>query len=101
MYGVAQIMGYLQGKSSLIFESIPHLRCKFGKRHFRYTGYVVGTVGVNEATIINYVREREERNKITDQYSLVSSPSVRLRAVTLRQELRQSPLKRAAEYQPS
>ena len=71
-YGVAQIMGYLQGKSSqMIFESFPHLRCKFGKRRFRCTGYVVGMVEVNEATIINYVREREERNKITDQYSLV------------------------------
>ena len=68
-------MGYLKGKSSLrIFESFLHLRCKFGNRRFRCTGYVVGTVGVNEATIIKHVREQEERDKITDQYSLVERP---------------------------
>ena len=74
-YSVAQIMGYLKGKSSLmIFESFPHLRYKFGNRHFWCAGYFVSTVGVNEATIIKYVREQEERDKITDQYSLVERP---------------------------
>ena len=74
-YSVAQVMGYLKGKSSLmIFKSFPHLRCKFGNRHFWCTGYFVSTVGVNEATIIKYVREQEERDKITDQYSLVERP---------------------------
>ena len=76
-YSVAQIMGYLKGKSSLmIFESFPHLRIKFGNRHFWCTGYFVSTVGVNEATIIKYkyVRDQEERDKITDQYSLVERP---------------------------
>ena len=74
-YGVAQIMGYLKGKSSLmIFESFPYLRYKSGNRRFRCTGYVVGAVGVNEATIIKYVREQEERDKMTDQYRLVERP---------------------------
>ena len=74
-YRVAQIMGYLKGKSSLmIFESFPHQHYKFGNRHFWCTGYFVSTVGVNEATIIKYVREQEERDKITDQYSLVERP---------------------------
>ena len=68
-YSVAQIMGYLKGKSSLmIFESFPHLRYKFGNRHFWCTGYFVSTVGVK------YVREQEERDKIIDQYSLVERP---------------------------
>ena len=72
-YSVA--LGYLKGKSSLmIFESFPHLRYKFGNRHFWCTGYFVSTVGVNEATIIKYVREQEERDKITDQYSLIERP---------------------------
>lgn len=74
-YSVAQIKGYLKGKSSLmIFESFPHLRYKFGNGHFWCTGYFVSTVGVNEATIIKYVREQEERDNITDQYSLVERP---------------------------
>ena len=72
---VSAFVGYLKGKSSLIiFESFPHLRCKSGNRRFRCTGYVVGTVGVNVATIIKYVREQEERDKIIDQYSLVERP---------------------------
>ena len=34
-YRVAQIIGYLKGKSFLmIFESFSHLRYKFGNRHF-------------------------------------------------------------------
>ena len=44
-----------------------HQRYKFGTRHFWCTGYFVSTVGVNKATIIKYVREQEERGKITDQ----------------------------------
>ena len=75
-YSVAQIMGYLKGKSALmIFEQFPHQRYKFGNRHFWCIGYFVSTVGINEATIIKYVREQEERDKITDQYSLVERPS--------------------------
>ena len=75
-YSVAQVMGYLKGKSALmIFEQFPHLRNKFGNRHFWSIGYFVSTVGVNEATIVKYVREQEERDKITDQYSLVERPS--------------------------
>ena len=68
-------MGYLKGKSALmIFEQLPLLRYKFGDRHFWCIGYLVSTVGINEATIVKYVREQEERDKITDQYSLVERP---------------------------
>ena len=73
---VSQIMGYLKGKNALmIFEQFPQLRHLFGNRHFWRVGYFVSTVGVNEATIAKYIREQEERDKITDQYSLVERPS--------------------------
>ena len=49
--------------SLMIFESFPHLRYKFGNRHFWYPGYFVSTVGVNKSTIIKYVREQEEQEK--------------------------------------
>lgn len=66
--GVARVMRYLKGKSALmIFKPFPHLRHKSGNRHFWCIGYVVSTAGVNEATIVKYVREQEERDKITDQ----------------------------------
>ena len=75
-YSVSQIMGYLKGKRALmIFEQFLQLRHRFGNRHFWCVGYFVSTVGVNEATIAKYIREQEERDKITDQYSLVERPS--------------------------
>ena len=71
-YSVSQIMGYLKGKSSLmIFEQFSNLKYKFGNRHFWCKGYFVSTVGVNEATIIKYIREQETRDKIADQHSLI------------------------------
>ena len=69
---IAQFMGYLKGKSSLmIFEQFSNLKYKFGNRHFWCKGYFVSTVGVNEATIIKYIREQETRDKIADQHSLI------------------------------
>lgn len=70
-YSVAQIMGYLKGKSALmIFEQFSNLKYKFGNRHFWCKGYFVSTVGVNEATLLKYIREQEIRDKIGDQHSL-------------------------------
>ena len=62
------------------FESFPNFCCKFGKRRFWRTGYVVSTVGVNEATIIKHVREQKEWDEIIDQCGLIKRPSARLRA---------------------
>ena len=63
------IAGYLKGKSALmIFERFSNLKYKFGNRHFWCKGYFVSTVGVNEATIVKYIREQETRDKIADQH---------------------------------
>ena len=63
-YRVAQIMGHLKGKSSLmIFECFLHLRYKFGNRYFWSTGYFVSPVGVNEATIISMYGNRKSETK--------------------------------------
>ena len=51
-YSVAEIMGYLKGKSSLmIFEKHENLKYKYGNRHFWCRGYYVDTVGKNTAAI--------------------------------------------------
>ena len=43
---VAQFMGYLKGKSSLmIFDRHANLKYKYGNRHFWCRGYYVDTVG--------------------------------------------------------
>ena len=71
-YSVSQIMGYLKGKSALmIFERFSNLKYKYGNRHFWCKGYFVSTVGINEATIVKYIREQEEQDKISDQHSLI------------------------------
>ena len=57
-YSVAQIMGYLKGKSSLmIFEKYANLKYKYGNRHFWCRGYYVSTVGANKKAIQEYIRE--------------------------------------------
>ena len=43
---IAQFMGYLKGKSSLmIFDRHENLKYKYGSRHFWARGYFVDTVG--------------------------------------------------------
>ena len=57
-YSVAQIMGYLKGKSSImIFDRHANLKYKYGNRKFWCTGYFVSTVGKNEKKIAEYGKE--------------------------------------------
>ena len=66
-YSVAQIMGYLKGKSSLmLFERFQNLKYKYGNRTFWCKGYYVSTVGLNEETIRKYIRNQEEHDKMND-----------------------------------
>ena len=49
---VAQFMGYLKGKSTLmIFDRHANLKYKYGSRHFWCRGYYVDTVGKNKKAI--------------------------------------------------
>ena len=58
-YSVAQIMGYLKGKSSLmIFEKYANLKYKYGNRHFWCRGYYVSTVGANKKAIQEYIKNQ-------------------------------------------
>ena len=70
-YSVAQIMGYLKGKSSLmIFDRHANLKYKYGDRHFWARGYYVDTVGRNKKQIQEYIKHQLEEDKIADQMSL-------------------------------
>ena len=54
---VAQFMGYLKGKSSLmIFDRHANLKHKYGSRHFWCRGYYVDTVGRNKKAIEEYIK---------------------------------------------
>ena len=64
-------MGYLKGKSSLmIFDRHANLKYKYGNRHFWCRGYYVDTVGRNEKTIREYVKNQLQEDIANDQLSL-------------------------------
>ena len=68
---VAQFMGYLKGKSSLmIFDRHANLKYKYGNRHFWCRGYYVDTVGKNEKKIAEYVRNQLQEDIATDQITI-------------------------------
>ena len=67
---VADFMGYLQGKSTLmIFERHANLKYKYGRRVFWTKGYCVNTVGGNEAKVRKYIRDQEAEDQMCDQLS--------------------------------
>lgn len=68
---VAQFMGYLKGKSSLmIFDRHANLKYKYGNRHFWCRGYYADTVGRNKRVIEEYIRNQLEEDFASDQISL-------------------------------
>ena len=70
-YSVAQIMGYLKGKSSLmIFEKYANLKYKYGNRHFWCRGYYVSTVGANKKAIQEYIKNQLQEDYSEDQMSI-------------------------------
>ena len=72
-YAVSQVIGYLKGKSAI------HLARVYGERkrnfvgqHFWARGYFVSTVGRDEATIREYIRNQEQEDQRLDQLNLWS-----------------------------
>ena len=72
MYGetkrdLVEIIKKLCEMKLMIFDRHPEYRSKWGDRHFWARGYYVSTVGnVNEETILNYIKEQEENDKLED-----------------------------------
>lgn len=70
-YSVAQVVGYLKGKSALmIFDRHADLKYKYGNRHFWCRGYYVDTVGRNKKVIAEYIRNQLQEDIAEDQISL-------------------------------
>ena len=69
---VAQFMGYLKGKSTLmIFDRHANLKYKYGSRHFWCRGgYYVDTVGRNKKMKESYIKNQLEEDFANDQISL-------------------------------
>ena len=68
---IAQFMGYLKGKSSLmIFDRHANLKYKYGSRNFWCRGYYVDTVGKNKKMIAEYIKTQLEDDYASDQISI-------------------------------
>ena len=68
---VAQFMGYLKGKSSLmIFDRHANLKYKYGNRQFWCKGYYVDTVGRNKKIIEEYIKNQIQEDIAYEQMSL-------------------------------
>ena len=68
---VAQFMGYLKSKSSLmIFDRHANLKYKYGNRHFWCRGYYVDTVGKNTKMIQEHIKNQLQEDIANDQISL-------------------------------
>ena len=69
---VSSFMGYLKGKSTMmIFERYAKLKYKYGNRHFWSRGYFVSKVGGNKQAIMQYIRNQEKEDMISNQIGLV------------------------------
>ena len=68
---VAQFMGYLKEKSSLmIFDRHANLKYKYGNRHFWCRGYYVDTAGKNAKKIEEYIRHQLDEDKAGEQLTM-------------------------------
>jgi putative transposase len=72
-YAVSQVVGYIKGKSAI------HLARVYGERkrdfvgqRFWARGYFVSTVGRDEATVREYIRNQEQEDQRLDQMKLWS-----------------------------
>ena len=72
-YSVAQIMGFLKGKSAIhIARTYLGQRKNYTGMHFWARGYFVSTVGADEEVIREYIRNQEREDKRLDQLSLLT-----------------------------
>jgi len=71
-YAVAQVIGYIKGKSAIHIARTYHNRKQnFVGQHFWARGYYVSTVGRDEDTVREYIRNQEKEDIRTDQLDLL------------------------------
>ena len=72
-YSVAQVMGYIKGKSAIHIARVYAGRKRnFVGQHFWARGYWVSTIGKNEAAVRRYIQEQEKEDKRLEQLELTA-----------------------------
>ncbi len=70
-HAVAQVVGYIKGKSAIhIARTYTGRRRNFVGQHFWARGYFVSTVGRDEATVREYIRNQEREDHREEQLRL-------------------------------
>ena len=62
-YSIAFVIGFLKGKSAVLIHRTVLGKKRVSGLHFWARGYCVSTVGLDEETIRNYIREQEKSEK--------------------------------------
>ena len=70
-YSVSQVVGYVKGKSAIWVARATGKNRNFVGQNFWARGYCVSTVGLDEETIREYVRNQEEADKKLDQLKML------------------------------
>ena len=72
-HSVAQIMGFLKGKSAIhIARTYMGQRKNYTGMHFWARGYYVSTVGADEEVIRAYIRHQEDEDNRLEQLALLT-----------------------------
>ena len=66
-YAVAQVIGYIKGKSAIWIARTCGRRKNFIGQNFWARGYYVTTAGLDEETVRDYIRKQEDEDKKLDQ----------------------------------
>ncbi len=67
-YSVSNVVGYLKGKSAIsIAKKFRGRQRNFNGEHFWARGYFVSTVGLDEETVLEYIRNQEQEDEQRDQ----------------------------------
>ena len=69
-YAVAQVVGYIKGKSAIWIARVQGRRQNFAGENFWARGYAVSTAGFDAETIREYIRRQEEEDRRLDQLKL-------------------------------
>ena len=69
-YAVAQVIGYIKGKSAIYVARMSGRKRNFIGQTFWARGYCVSTIGLDEAAIREYIQRQEEADRKLDQMRL-------------------------------
>jgi putative transposase len=75
-YAVAQVMGFIKGKSAIWVARRCGRKRNFTGQNFWARGYCVSTIGLDDETVREYVKRQEEEDKKLDQLKMFEEDSL-------------------------